>query len=416
TELLETVKTPMYSPDGSLIGVLGLGRNITERRQTEEELRRAQKMEAIGQLTGGIAHDFNNLLGIILGNLELLERQIPKNHASLKRLEGIKKSTHRAAKLTKQLLSFSRLQAAHLSITDINQVIEGMESLIIRSVTPEVEVEYNFDHFLWLTEIDPGDFEDSLLNLIINARDAMPNGGHLTIETRNTTLDNIYCAQHPGIAPGEYVELSISDSGEGIAAEDQAKIFDPFYTTKPQGKGTGLGLSMVFGFINRSKGHIKVYSEGGRGTTFRLYLPRSEGDEIGDIKESEDRDSLPTGDETILVVDDEPGLLEIARESLEAMGYQTLAAHNGLQALELLAAHPDIDLIFSDVVMPGGINGYELAEQALENRPELKVLLTSGYTGKALAYNGQARFNASLLSKPYSQSELAKRIREILDV
>ncbi|MEN8168843.1 MAG: bacteriohemerythrin, partial [Pseudomonadota bacterium] len=372
-----------------------------------------QKMDAIGQLTGGIAHDFNNILAVILGNLELLKLQISPDDKAGKRVESIQKAAGRAASLTKQLLNFSRHQATQVARTDINRLIEEMDSLLTRSLTPEVEVECQFSKGLWLTEIDPGDFEDALLNLSINARDAMAGHGHLTIETRNTTLDAAYCSQNAGAIPGEYIELSVSDSGEGIPTKQQERIFEPFYTTKEQGMGTGLGLAMVYGFVKRSGGLIKVYSEPGVGTTFRLYLPRAEGDGQSDSlgQNGEQNLILPRGIETLLVVDDEAGLLELAKESLEALGYRVLTADDGQQALKQLAEDPTIDFLFSDVVMPGGINGYELAEQATASRPDLKVLLTSGYTEKAVARNGQARFEANLLSKPYTQAELAQRVR-----
>jgi len=389
--------------------------DITGRRKAEEGLRRAQKMDAIGQLTGGIAHDFNNILAVILGNLELLERKTMGDDRSSRLVASMKKAGLRAAKLTKQLLRFSRPQADQRISTDINRVMIGMESLITRALTPEVEIEHHFAEDLWLTEIDPGDFEDALLNLSINARDAMAGRGHLTIETHNVTLDAAYCEQIPGASAGEYVELVVSDNGEGIPHELQEHIFEPFYTTKEQGKGTGLGLAMVFGFVKRSGGYIKCYSEVGVGTTFRIYLPRVKGDEqlLGENNEHIER--LSNGTETILVVDDEADLLELTREILEGLGYRVLTASDGKEALEQLNREPAIDLLFSDVVMPGGINGYELAEQATANHPELKVLLTSGYTGKSLAYNGQSRFNENLLSKPCTQAELAKQVRIMLE-
>ncbi|NOR52386.1 MAG: transporter substrate-binding domain-containing protein [Gammaproteobacteria bacterium] len=389
--------------------------DITERRNSEEALRRSQKMEAIGQLTGGIAHDFNNILGVILGNLDLLERQLKPDEKSRKRVESMKKAGQRAVNLTKQLLNFSSRQAAQLAITDINRVIVGMDSLITRSITPEVEVEYLFDDNLWLSQIDPGDFEDALLNLVINARDAMAGQGHLRIETHNATLDVAYCKQNPGVSPGEYVELVVSDIGEGISHEEQEQIFEPFYTTKEQGKGTGLGLAMVFGFVQRSGGSIKCYSEVGVGTTFHLFLPRAEGEELPDGQTSVQTETIPRGTETILVVDDEESLAELAKEFLEALGYQVHTAHDGRQALECLAKESEIDLLFSDVVMPGGISGYELAKEDNASHPKLKILLTSGFTGKAVSPNGQLQFSENLLSKPYSQIELATRVRAMLD-
>jgi PAS domain S-box-containing protein len=404
----------LFSSSGEVLEAVAFVTDLTEQKGAETALRRAQKMDAIGQLTGGIAHDFNNLLGIILGNLELLERQLSADEKLHKRVASIRKASERAVNLTKQLLSFSRDKAAQLALTDINQVIAAMDSLISRSITPKIEVEYRFSDALWQTEIDPGDFEDTLLNLIINARDAMSGHGHLTIETRNTTLDGIYCERHPTATPGEYVELAVSDSGIGIPHEQQEHIFEPFFTTKEQGKGTGLGLSMVFGFIKRSRGCINVYSEPGVGTTFRIYLPRAEGDIQATERHPMPLEALPTGSETILAVDDESALLELAREALEALGYRVLTATDGSQALQLLDENPTIDLLFSDVVMPGGINGYELAEEATSRRPELKVLLTSGYTERAISRNGQVRFDANLLSKPYTYAELAHRVHAML--
>ncbi len=385
-----------------------------DREKTEHQLRHAKKMDAIGQLTGGIAHDFNNILGVILGNLTLLKPDVSGIESARKRVITIEKSAQRAANLTKQLLGFSRQQTAEVTHADINRVIGGMESLIARTVTPAIEVENKFADDLWLTRIDAGDFQDALLNLIINARDAMPNSGHLILETRNFTMDVNYCSQNEGAIPGDYVELSVIDSGEGIAAEYQDYIFDPFFTTKTQGKGTGLGLAMVFGFVKRSDGYIKVYSEKGSGSTFRIYLPRAEGEEQRSLDITEKLSVPPRGNETILVVDDEEGLLELARDFLLELGYQVVTATKGTEALECLKREPAIDLLFSDVVMPGGISGYELAEQAVTMQPGIKVLLTSGYTGKAAISGDQTRAETNVLVKPYTQLDMASRIREIL--
>jgi len=415
-ELIETVKTAMSSLDGSLIGVLGVGRDITQRRIAEQGLRRAQKMDAVGQLTGGIAHDFNNILGIIQGNLELLESQVNLEGPANKRIHAIQKSAQRAADLTRQLLGFSRRQAAQVVKADVGSLVSEMDSLIRRSVTPSVEVSPHISEGLWASELDPGDFQDALLNLVLNARDAMPDGGKLIIEVSNCTLDDNYSASNPGVAPGEYIELVVSDTGDGIPDSQLDRIFEPFYTTKPQGKGTGLGLAMVFGFINRSHGHIKVYSELGVGTTFRLYLPRVVGEmEFSGLANDLPETPPPRGSETLLVVEDEPDLLEFAQESLQLLGYRVLVANSGQQALEVQAGEPTIALLFSDVVMPGGMSGYELAAEASANQPGLKVLLTSGYTEKVVADAGQAKYANNLLNKPYSQIELAKRIRGVLD-
>ncbi len=384
-------------------------------QETEKILRQAQKMDAIGQLTGGIAHDFNNLLSIILGNLELLQRHYVADEKSKKYIAAIHKSSQRAADLTRQLLSFSRRQSAQIKATKISDVINDMEDLIARSITPQVEVVTDYADDLWLTDIDPGDFQDALLNLIINARDAMSGRGRLTLEASNCLLDSGYCSLNPNVKEGEYIKLSVSDNGTGIARDQQEHIFEPFFTTKPPGKSTGLGLAMVFGFTSRSHGHIKVYSELGIGTTFHIYLPRSKS-QAGDITRLQKSiGELPEGNETLLIVDDETDLLALAEESLSVQGYRVITAVDGQQALQKLLEIPDISLLFSDVVMPGGLNGYELAEQACDHYPEIKVLLTSGYTEKAIARNGQARFNANMLNKPYSQAELIRKIRILLD-
>ncbi len=384
------------------------------RVNSEKQLRQALKMDAVGQLTGGIAHDFNNILGIIIGNLNLLKGGSPSDDQAFRRMEIIYKSALRAADLTKQLLSFSRKQPMEVTVTDIGRVIRNMDSLIARSVTPQIVVDHHFCEGLWLTEIDCGDFQDALINLIINARDAMPGGGRLTLEADNKVLDDAYCTLNPGATPGEYVQLAVSDSGQGIPHDEHEHIFEPFYTTKEQGRGTGLGLAMVYGFVKRSGGYIKVYSELDVGSTFRIYLPRAKGEEPLAQAITEQSERLPGGTETILAVDDERGLLELAQVILEELGYRVLTATSGRQALQLLAEEPGIALLFSDVVMPGGMNGNELAEQATAVRPALKVLLTSGYTKQTLAHSGQVGVVADLLAKPYTPRELARRIRMLL--
>lgn len=407
--------TTLHNTSGGVLEAVAFVSDLTEQKAAEIALRRAQKMDAVGQLTGGIAHDFNNILGIILGNLSFLQRLVDDDEKALKRVETANKAALRAADLTKQLLGFSRKQAQNSIATNINQVIRGMDSLIIRSITPEVEIEHHLADNLWLTDIDPGDFEGALLNLILNARDAMPGSGKLTIESSNKVLDTAYTKVNPSVIQGEYVQLEVSDTGCGIPADILEHIFEPFFTTKPQGKGTGLGMSMVFGFAQRSGGYVKAYSEPAIGTTIRLYMPRFIG-AAEQPKFPENEKAKPAhGREIILVVDDEEDLLELVKTFLEELGYTIVTANNGQQALELLTDNPSIDLLFSDVVMPGGMNGYALAEQAKIIVPELKVLLTSGFTSKAVTRNGQAHFKANLLSKPYRQADLATRVRLVLD-
>ncbi len=400
---------------GKPVYIIGSIRDISESRKQAQLLSQSQKMEAIGKLTGGIAHDFNNILGIILGSIELLETQADDEEKTRQRAYTIKKAAERAADLTRKLLTFSRYQPDDLCTVDINTIIRDMDHLITRAITPQIEIEYQLSDELWEVNITPGDFEDILVNLVINARDAMNNQGSLTIETNNIHLDEEYCSLHPEARPGDYVELVVSDNGEGMTAEQIEHIYEPFYTTKEEGKGTGLGLSAVYGFIEHLDGHIKVYSEIGIGTTFRLFIPRStENREPG--KESPcPAIDLPNGTETLLIVDDEEDLLELARLTLESLGYRVITAGNGKDALAMLDKHPDIALMFSDVVMPGGLNGYELAEQAEHKRPDLKIILTSGYSKKAIARNGQARFDTTLLSKPYTQNDMVRHIRHCLD-
>jgi len=415
-ELLETIKMPMYGPDNELIGILGIGRDITERRHSEQALLNTQKMEAIGHLTGGIAHDFNNILAIIIGNISMLKRQFVEDKKASDRIETIQKSAQRAADLTQQLLSFSRNKADKLIVTDINQLLIEMESLVVHSVTPAIEVKHEFANDLWRTEIDSGDFQDAVINLIINARDAMSGSGRLILQTSNCTLTENSCTECLDLEAGEYVQLAVIDDGEGMSSEQKAHIFEPFYTTKEQGKGTGLGLAMVFGFVKRTDGCITVETEVGKGTAIRLYLPRCTG-EIP-IKKEEKLDVVDEqhrGRETILVVDDEEDLLELAREILQELNYRVLTAINGKQAMKVLSVEPDISLLLSDVLMPGGINGYELAESAVMRNPNIKILLASGYSSGGVTYKNQSLNSENVLNKPYNLSELGRRVRQLLD-
>jgi len=392
-----------------------IANEMAGREQAEKAQRRSQKMDAIGQLTGGIAHDFNNILGIILGNLELLEDLVGKDEKSHRRIQVIEKAALRAATLTRQLLSFSRSEANQVSTVDINLAISEMREIVTRSLTPEIEVKYSTSEELWLTEIDNGDFCDALLNLCINARDSITGHGSLTVETRNVSVDEYFCKQNPGLSPGQYVELAVGDTGEGIPHELKERIFEPFFTTKDQGKGTGLGLAMVYAFVNRSSGFIKCDSEIGIGTTFHIYLPRKNGEQLTNQQNGKQIEAIPHGNETILVVDDEEALIYLAKNILQAQGYQVLTASDGRQALQQLTEHPEIDLLFSDIVMPNGMNGYELAEKAMTIRDDIKILFTSGFAEKAESRSEHMRFNTTMLNKPYPQAELIKQIRATLD-
>ncbi len=410
-----SIKFPLFDDADKVYAVCGISTDITERKQQEEQLRRSQKMEAIGQLSGGIAHDFNNQLGIIIGYLDFLKQHISEEDEASQWVQISIRATLRCMDLTRQLLAFSRRQTKEKIILNLNTTFNELETMISRSVTPEVEVLYFLADDLWLTETDPGEFQDSILNLVINARDAMPDGGKLLIETTNKYLDADYAEFNPGVEAGDYVQLMLSDTGVGMDKEIMEHIFEPFFTTKPEGKGTGLGMAMVYGFAKRYNGYIKVYSEPGVGTSIRLYLPRSSAGEAAVNDNDSQKTQLPTGSESILIVDDEVDLLQIADRYLSELGYTTFQAENAAQSLEILEKEERIDLIFSDVVMPGGMNGYELAQQATLKRPNLKVLLTSGFTLKTIAHNGLARFSSNILSKPYRKADLAQRVRMVLD-
>ncbi|HHO59162.1 MAG TPA: response regulator, partial [Thiotrichales bacterium] len=406
---------PIRSETGEILGVILVFRDVTQQYLTEEALRRSQKMEAIGQLTGGIAHDFNNQLGITVGYLDFLKKHVGNEEKPARWVDAATKATERCITLTRQLLNFSRSRGGEKRVVDINAVLQEMEGLVARSVTSEVTVQTFLADELWLTEVDPGELQDAVLNLVINARHAMPDGGNLLIETSNKYLDEGYAAINPEVTAGEYVQLMLSDTGAGMDRKTLEHVFEPFFTTKEKGKGTGLGMAMVYGFAKRYGGYIKIYSEPGHGTTVRLYFPRSVSSGATDQLDSAAETDLPRGDETVLIVDDETDLLDLAEQYLAELGYRTCRAENGTEALSVLAANKNIDLLFSDVVMPGGMNGYELANQATKQQAGLKVLLTSGFTSKTIAHNGLARFSAHLLSKPYRMADLAKRIRLVLD-
>lgn len=409
--------SPISDETGSTSHHIFVAEDITEQKRNEEMLRYSQKMDAIGQLTGGIAHDFNNLLGIIMGNLELLKMDLINSPDELEKIESALAGTVRGAQLTRKLLNFTRQSHKEQELNLINPFIENLRELISKSVTTSIKVETHLADNLWPVKIDPGDLEDAILNLSLNAKDAMPDGGLLVIETANKHLDADYVKQNPNVSIGDYVMVSVSDTGTGINEETRKKIFDPFYSTKEFGKGTGLGLSMVYGFVQRSGGHIQVYTEEGNGCTFHIYIPRSlsEHDEQTNIQQTE----LPHGDETILIVDDEKKLCETAKSYLQRLGYRTLQANSGKEALEILSTTESVNLVFSDVIMPG-MNGYELAFEVVKQWPDIKIQLTSGFTSKRMEYsNGRQKtylsLSENLLGKPYNLSEIAFAVRRTLD-
>lgn len=387
-----------------------------ELNQNAEALRQAQKMEAVGQLTGGVAHDFNNLLQIIVGNLDTLNRNLPPEAGRLRRAAAqAMTGARRAAALTQRLLAFARRQALDPKPVDPNSLIRGMSELLHRTLGEIYEIEVVLAGGLWKTEADPNELESALLNLAINARDAMPGGGKLTIETFNAHLDDAYAGIHAEVIPGQYSAISVSDTGTGMDAETQSRVFEPFFTTKDQGKGTGLGLSQVYGFVKQSKGHVKIYSELGEGTTVKIYLPRL----ATESAEEEIPESLPVPEaavgEVVLVVEDDPDVRSYSVESLHELGYQVLEAKDGPAALQVLEANGPVDLIFTDVVLPGGMSGADVVARARELYPEMKALFTTGYSRNAIVHHGRLDKGVHLLPKPFSFEELAIRIREVLD-
>jgi PAS domain S-box-containing protein len=405
---------PVRDDAGHLTCYVGVAQDITRRKQLEDQLRQAQKMEAIGQLAGGIAHDFNNLLTIISGYGELVFEQLPEGDPSSARMASILKAAQTATSLTRQLLAFSRQQILSPRVLDLNQVVAEMRSMLERLIGEDIEFSTIPAPGLGQVKADPGQIEQILLNLSVNSRDAMPTGGKLIIETANVELDQNYVQQHIPVTRGSYVMLSVSDTGTGMDAETQKRVFEPFFTTKEKGYGTGLGLSTVYGIVKQSGGHIWMYSELGRGTTFKVYLPR--------IDEPENAADLVTrpknlccGTESILFVEDNESIRELGCEVLEARGYHVLKAENGLEALRVAQQHSGtLHLLLTDLVMPG-ISGRVLAEKMTELRPDIKVLYLSGYTDDTIMRHGELDPNMRFLQKPFTPYALARKVREVLD-
>jgi PAS domain S-box-containing protein len=391
---------------------------VALRMEAEEALRQSQKMETLGQLTGGIAHDFNNLLQIITGNLDILQRTIPTDSPRLKRsVENAMKGAERAAVLTQRLLAFSRRQPLVPKIFNPNKLVGGMSELLFRSIGETVAIETVFEPELWRVEADPNQLENALLNLAVNARDAMPDGGKLLIETANTTFDREHPENESGTFAGEYVVICVSDTGLGMDAATAERAFDPFFTTKEVGKGTGLGLSMVYGFVKQTGGHLKIDSAPGEGTRVKVYLPRHHGEEVDvDIKVAPDAAPQGENGETILVCEDDDDVRAYSAQSLRELGYRVMEAANGQAALGLLEdANGSVDLLFTDIVLPGGMTGAIVAERARKIQPGLKVLFTTGYARDAIVHHGRLDPGVELLSKPFSYADLAARVRELLD-
>jgi two-component system cell cycle sensor histidine kinase/response regulator CckA len=388
-------------------------RDITERKLLEEQLRQSQKMEAIGQLAGGVAHDFNNLLTTIIGYSELtikrLELEDPLRHTIVE----IKKAGDRAASLTRQLLAFSRKQVLQPIVLDLNAIVSDLEKMLRRLIGEDLELQTLLHPKLGSVKADPGQIEQVLMNLAVNARDAMPRGGKLTIETKNVHHEDDYGKKHIAIVPGAYVLLAVSDTGEGMDDQTQARVFEPFFTTKEAGKGTGLGLSTVYGIVKQSGGNIWVYSELGIGTTFKIYLPRTD-QGAQEYRRSVEVEEMLTGTATVLLAEDEEMVRELARQVLEMCGYKVLTAANGSLALTVCEQHPEpIDLLITDVVMPV-IGGRELSARLTEIRPEMKVLYMSGYTDDAIVHQGVLDEGTNFIQKPFSTHALARKVKEVL--
>ncbi|MBT9488115.1 MAG: response regulator [Rubrivivax sp.] len=408
---------------GALMGVLNQTAEALEQQGTaitelNERLRRSQRLEAVGQLTGGVAHDFNNLLTVVMGNAELLVEMNADRPAQRQLAEMIVSAAQRGAELTQRLLAFARKQALDPKVVDLNELVAGMDGLLRRSLGEHIEIELIRGAGLWPALVDQGQLENALLNLCLNARDAMPGGGRLTLETANARLDADYAAHHSEVNPGQYTMLAVSDTGAGIAPEHLQRVFEPFFTTKEKGKGTGLGLAMVYGFCKQSGGHVTVYSEPGDGTTVRLYLPRAAA-RPGEPAPSDPRSTevgtrVVGGHETILVVEDDAAVRQYACTQLKASGYRVLEAADGPSALALLGQRDDVELLFTDVVMPGGMNGRALADAARRLRQGLRVLYTSGYTENAIVHHGRLDPDALLLSKPYRRQALDRAVRTAL--
>jgi PAS domain S-box-containing protein len=417
TRLLQTMKLPVSGEDGRPKYILVLAEDITQRKSTEEQLRQAQKMEAIGNLTGGMAHDFNNLLSIMIGNLDMLRGQLKGGAPAMPDADQFSnaalEAALRGADLTQRLLAFARRQPLLPVRIDVNELVTRIGKLMGRTLGEDIEIKLDLGAEVWPVIADPAQLDASLVNIFNNARDAMPGGGVVTISTYSRYLDEDYTSAHSELVPGHYAAIEVSDTGTGIAPEALTHIFEPFFTTKEQGKGSGLGLSMVFGFIKQSGGHINVYSEAGHGTTFRLYLPRA-------TAAMDAAATQPTpapergGRETILAVEDNADLRRVVVRQLTDLGYRVLEADHAAAAVKALESQP-VDLLFTDIVMPGGVNGYDLARSAASRWPEMKVLLTSGFPEAKLNGNGGPPLNMRLLMKPYRKEELARILRELLD-
>jgi signal transduction histidine kinase/ActR/RegA family two-component response regulator len=395
------------------------------RKEAQAMLVQTQKMESIGLLAGGVAHDFNNLMTVVMGNLDSVERRLarggPADTAAISRpIAAAMQGAKRAASLTQRLLAFSRQQVLAPQQVDLNKLVAGLSDMLARTVGEAIAVETILGSGLWPTFVDANQLENAIVNLVVNARDAMPDGGQITIETANASLDDAYCAQFGDVSPGQYVLLSVSDHGTGISPENLRKVFEPFFTTKGASTGTGLGLAMIYGFVKQSKGHVRIYSEVGQGTTAKIYLPRMEraarSESVPAPRRQEDA-SIPSArpGEVVLIVEDDEDVRDSTMTLLHDLGYSVLAGRNGAEALARLQGSERVDILFTDVVLPQGMNGRALAIEAAALRPNLPILFTTGYARNAIIQGGRLDPGVQFLAKPYTQREIAQKLRAILD-
>jgi PAS domain S-box-containing protein len=409
-----STKSAFRDAQGNVIGVVGISRDVTELKRLEEQFRQAQKMEAVGRLAGGVAHDFNNLLTVINGYSEIVFGGLRTEDPNREPLAEIQKAGERAANLTRQLLAFSRKQVLRPQVVSLNELLGELHKLLTRLIGEDVELSLVPDPDLGLAKVDPGQFEQAVINLAVNARDAMPRGGRLTIETHNAELDEGYAGRNPEARPGRYVLVAVGDTGHGMDEATLARVFEPFFTTKEVGKGTGLGLAIVYGFVKQSGGHVEVSSEPGRGTIFKVYLPRA-AETAPSMRSSPGLLKVPKGTETVLLVEDEDAVRTLARLVLQSSGYTVLEARDGQEGLGVAQQHPGtIQLLVTDLVMPR-MSGRQLADLLTDTRPSLQVLFLSGYTDEAVLRHGGTDAGVALLQKPFSPIGLARKVREVLD-